>query len=188
MSTRRRSTSRGVPRERLIGADFADYFTEPEKARNGYQRVFSEGFVSDYPLTIRHRDGKLTGGPLQREPIQGPPGHTCSASSPRRRERHPAEEGGGEERSRLAAIVDSTMDAIIGKSIDGVVTSWNNGAERMFAYAASEIIGRHVSLLILRPTCGRRSRRSSTSSDEASASSRTRRSVSESPARSSTSP
>ena len=40
--------------------DFADCFTEPDKAREGYRRVFSEGFVTDYPLTIRHADGRLT--------------------------------------------------------------------------------------------------------------------------------
>ncbi len=50
----------GVPRERLIGTDFSEYFVEPEKAREGYQRVFAQGFVTDYPLTIRHRDGRLT--------------------------------------------------------------------------------------------------------------------------------
>ncbi len=50
----------GVAREHLIGTDFSDYFTEPDQARAGYQRVFSQGFVTDYPLTIRHRDGRLT--------------------------------------------------------------------------------------------------------------------------------
>mgnify|MGYP003917212987 CR=1 FL=1 len=50
----------GVPRENLVGTDFSIYFTEPNKAREGYQRVFEEGFVTDYPLTIRHKDGKLT--------------------------------------------------------------------------------------------------------------------------------
>jgi PAS domain S-box-containing protein len=50
----------GVPREKLIGSDFSNYFTEPEKAREGYQRVFSEGFATDYPLTIRHANGRLT--------------------------------------------------------------------------------------------------------------------------------
>jgi len=49
-----------VERGKLIGADFSDYFTEPEKAREGYQEVFSEGFVTDYPLTIRHHDGHHT--------------------------------------------------------------------------------------------------------------------------------
>ena len=50
----------GVPRERLIGTDFSDYFTDPVNARHGYQRVFAEGSVTDYPLTIRHRNGAVT--------------------------------------------------------------------------------------------------------------------------------
>jgi PAS domain S-box-containing protein len=50
----------GVPREKLIDTDFSDYFTEPEKALEGYKQVFEKGFVSDYPLTIRHVDGHIT--------------------------------------------------------------------------------------------------------------------------------
>lgn len=50
----------GVSREKLIGSDFFDYFTEPNKAREGYKEVFKNGFVTDYPLTIRSREGKLT--------------------------------------------------------------------------------------------------------------------------------
>ncbi len=48
----------GLSREKLIDTNFFDYFTEPEKARAGYQEIFAKGFVSDYPLTIR--DHKLT--------------------------------------------------------------------------------------------------------------------------------
>jgi len=48
----------GLSREKLIGTDFFDYFTEPDKAREVYKEVFSKGFVTDYPLTIR--DHKLT--------------------------------------------------------------------------------------------------------------------------------
>src|SRR3990172_8215439 len=50
----------GVSREQLIGSDFSDYVIEPEKAREGYQEVFSKGFVKDYPLAIRHTSGKVT--------------------------------------------------------------------------------------------------------------------------------
>jgi PAS domain S-box-containing protein len=50
----------GVPRENLIGTDFAQYFTDPEKADKIYQLVFTEGMAVDYPLTMRHRDGTLT--------------------------------------------------------------------------------------------------------------------------------
>ncbi|MDD5584769.1 MAG: PAS domain S-box protein, partial [Candidatus Omnitrophica bacterium] len=49
----------GIPREKLIGTEFPNYFTEPQKAKAGYQKVFAKGFVTDYPLTIRHRDGTL---------------------------------------------------------------------------------------------------------------------------------
>jgi signal transduction histidine kinase/ActR/RegA family two-component response regulator len=44
----------------MVGSDFADYFTDPEKARQGYRKVFSEGTVIDYPLAIRHTSGKVT--------------------------------------------------------------------------------------------------------------------------------
>jgi PAS domain S-box-containing protein len=50
----------GCTREELIGSDFSDYFTEPEQARAGYQKVFTEGYVKDYPLAIRHKTGKVT--------------------------------------------------------------------------------------------------------------------------------
>jgi len=50
----------GVGREELIATDFSDYFTEPDKARAGYQKVFSEGFVRDYPLAIRHVSSRIT--------------------------------------------------------------------------------------------------------------------------------
>ena len=50
----------GIEREKLIGSDFFDYWTEPQKAREVYQDVFAKGSVADSPLTLRHKDGKLT--------------------------------------------------------------------------------------------------------------------------------
>ena len=50
----------GIPRARLIGSNFPDYFTDPQKANDGYQRVFEAGFVRDYLLTIRHVVGSET--------------------------------------------------------------------------------------------------------------------------------
>jgi PAS domain S-box-containing protein len=50
----------GREREDLIGTDFSDCFTDPEAARRGYLEVFARGQVTDYPLTLRDREGKLT--------------------------------------------------------------------------------------------------------------------------------
>jgi len=50
----------GYSRKELIGTDFMDYFSEPEKAKSGYQQVFRDGVVQDYALEIRHKDGHLT--------------------------------------------------------------------------------------------------------------------------------
>lgn len=50
-------------------------------------------------------------------------------------------------RSRLISIIESSEDSIIGQSMDGIITSWNAGAERMFGYSASEVIGKNISLL-----------------------------------------
>jgi two-component system cell cycle sensor histidine kinase/response regulator CckA len=56
--------------------------------------------------------------------------------------------GGAEASSRLAAIVTSSRDAIVGKTLDGIVTSWNAGAERIFGYSAAEMIGQPIFRLI----------------------------------------
>jgi PAS domain S-box-containing protein len=51
-------------------------------------------------------------------------------------------------RARLAAIVESSDDAIVSKTLDGVIRTWNKGAERIFGYTAAEAVGKHITMLI----------------------------------------
>ncbi len=64
------------------------------------------------------------------------------------RKRKQAESRAGEMQRRMAAIVESSDDAILSASSAGVITSWNRGAESLYGYPASEALGRHVSVLV----------------------------------------
>jgi PAS domain S-box-containing protein len=81
-----------------------------------------------YPTPLRDAEGRIVGGINMLLDIT---------------ERKQAEETS----ARLAAIVESSEDAIISKDLDGVITSWNRGAERIFGYTASEVIGHPVTML-----------------------------------------
>ena len=54
-----------------------------------------------------------------------------------------------QERERLfSAVVESTNDAIVTKTLDGTITGWNRGAERLFGFTAAEAIGRHIGIIV----------------------------------------
>jgi PAS domain S-box-containing protein len=140
----------GVPREKLVGTDFSDYFTEPEKAREGYQQVFAKGFVTDYPLTIRHKDGRLTDVLYNASVYKDARGNVLGVFAAARdvTESKRVMRDFAETRNLLDNILQSSIKySIIGKDLDQRILSWNEGARRNYGYAADEILGKSSEIL-----------------------------------------
>jgi len=135
----------GYSRDELIGTDFTNYFTEPEKAKEGYQTAFKEGFISDYILEIRHKNGKITPVLYNASVFKDEFGEVIGIFASAR---DITELKKAEEKIRtLANAVESSDDAILTLSLEGIITSWNRGAERIYGYLAKEILGKSISIL-----------------------------------------
>jgi PAS domain S-box-containing protein len=92
----------------------------------------------------RRKDGSEFPIEVSSSPLETDEGLLVSSAIRDITERKKAEE----QRSQLAAIVDASADAIIGKTLTGIITSWNPGARRLFGYEANEIVGHSISVLV----------------------------------------
>ena len=135
----------GYSRQEFRWLKAPDLSAEPERTSNA--------IAERQPFTSLHRHRKKDGAVFPVEitrnffRLHGRDVHVAAIRDITERKR-------AEERiSCLAAIVESTDDAVIGKTLDGTVQSWNRGSERVYGYTAGEIIGRPVSVLV--PASGR---------------------------------
>jgi PAS domain S-box-containing protein len=116
-------TVTGVPREKLVGSDFSDYFTDPVKAREGYREVFLKGSVRDYPLAIRHVSGKVTYVLYNATVYRNETGDVQGIFAAARdiTERKAVEE----ERLRLAMAIDQVAEGVSIVDLEGRIVSAN---------------------------------------------------------------
>jgi PAS domain S-box-containing protein len=140
----------GACRTELMGAVFSDYFTVPRLAREGYEQAFAKGFVTDYPLTIRHKDGTLTdvlyNASVYRDAQGNVLGVFAAARDMTETKRVLLEFS--ETKNLLDNILQSSIKySIIGQDLDFRIISWNEGAERNYRYAAEDIVGAKSEIL-----------------------------------------
>jgi len=109
----------------------------------GFEQLQAQGYARDENVILEGRDGrKITVEFLSSVYLSGDRNVIqCNVRDVTERKR-------AEENSiRLAAIVNSSDDAIIGKTVQGIITSWNPGAERMFGYSSDEAVGESMCIL-----------------------------------------
>ena len=136
----------GVTRERLIGTDFFDYFVDPEKAREGYQQVFSKGLVTDYPLTIRHRNGKLSDVLYNASVYRDATGNVLGVFAAAR------DVTTQNEASQYArSLIEASLDPLVTISPEGKITDVNEATIRATGVAREKLIGTDFSDYFVEP-------------------------------------
>jgi two-component system, cell cycle sensor histidine kinase and response regulator CckA len=135
----------GYERDEYIGHNIAEFHVDPPVIDDILHRLLGGQRLREYPARLRCKDGKV------KEVVIDSSGYFDDSRFVHTRcftRDVTAEREAHEAMARLAAIVASSSDAIIGKTLDGIITSWNAAAERVFGYSAAEMVGESVFKLI----------------------------------------
>ncbi len=134
-------TITGYKRTELIGTDFHSYFTDPDKARSGYQQVFESGMLRDYELEIQHRDGHTTPVTYNASVYRDESGDVAGVFAAARdiTERKQAER----RLILLTTALESAANGIIVVDKDGTILWTNPAFSQMTGYTENEIVGQN---------------------------------------------
>jgi PAS domain S-box-containing protein len=133
-----------MDRASLIGSDFADYFTDLETAREGYQQVFSKGFVTDYPLAIRHVSGKITKVLYNASVYRDSNGNVLGVFAAAR---DITEQKKAENELRIAAAAFESQEGVFVTDANGIILRVNRGFINITGYSTEEVIGKNPRIL-----------------------------------------
>jgi PAS domain S-box-containing protein len=143
----------GHSRQDLIGTDFSNYFTEPEKARQGYQKVFKTGEVHDYALDLKHREGTvfhvMYNASLYRDEAGKPVGIFAVARDITQRKK--AEDAARRANAYNRSLIEASVDPFVTIGPDGKITDVNKATEKFTGYSRQDLIGTDFSNYFTEP-------------------------------------
>lgn len=134
----------GYGHEEYVGRNIAQFHLDPEVAADTLRRLWAGEALRNVEIRMRHRNGSICYGLLSAT-ARFEDGQFMHARCVTRdiTERRLAEQA----LVHFRAIVESADEAVIGKSLDGMITSWNPAAARLYGYSAEEVIGKPITLL-----------------------------------------
>ena len=134
----------GYRTEEYVGKNVAAFHIDPEVAADTLRRLRAGEALQDVETRLRRRDGSICYGLVSASPrLEGGEFVHARALTRDITERKLADLA----LAQFKAMVESADDAVIGKTLDGIITSWNPAATRLYGYTAEEVIGKPITLL-----------------------------------------